>query len=209
MSNYLGNKNPATKLNCLPPAWVYWLCNLDVTWRMGFPPRHIPMWDSVINETQTFFMAYENITQAKTKKMERPLTESESEHETDKNFYQFIVLGSIEETPITKLSPFLIQKTIETHCKPINIKKAMNNTIIIQTTNQKQSEKILKWKQFGKLDIKTYPHPILSFLKEVIKSCSLEEIKLHLKPQGVTDVRRISIRKETNHRHKHIHSNIY
>ena len=87
-------------------------------------------------------MAHENSTQAKTKKMKRPLTESE--HEMDEKFYQFIVLESIEETPITKLSPFLIQKTIETHCKPINIKKTMNNTIIIQTTNQKQSEKILK-----------------------------------------------------------------
>ena len=145
-------------------------------------------------------MAYENITQAKTKKMKKPLTESENE--MDKNFYQFIVLESIEETPITTLSPFLIQKTIETHCKPISIKKAMNNTIIIQTTNQKQSEKILKWKQFGKLNIKTYPHPTLNFSKGVIKSpdfalCSLEEIRLHLKPQGVTDVRRISIRKET------------
>ena len=77
----------------------------------------------------------------------------------------------------------------------------MNNTIIIQTTNQKQSEKILKWKQFGKLNIKTYPHPTLNFLKGVIKSpdlpsCSLEE-RLHFKPQGITDVRRISIHKET------------
>ena len=59
-------------------------------------------------------MAYENITQVK----------SESEHKTNENFYQFIVLESIEETPITKLYPFLIQKTIETHCKPINIKKS-------------------------------------------------------------------------------------
>ena len=78
----------------------------------------------------------------------------------------------------------------------------MNNTIIIQTRNQKQSEK-LKWKQFGKLNIKTFPHPTLNFLKGVIKSpdlvsCSLEEIRLHLKPQGITDVRRISIRKETS-----------
>ena len=119
----------------------------------------------------------------------------------DENFYQFIVLKSIEETPITKLSPFLIQKTIETFCKQINIKKAMNN-IIIQTTNQKQSEKILKWKQFGELNIKTYPPPTLNFSKGVIKSpdlasCFLEEIRLHLKPQGVTDVRRISICNET------------
>ena len=35
---------------------------------------------------------------------------TESENEMDENFYQFIVLVSIEETPITKLSPFLIQK---------------------------------------------------------------------------------------------------
>ena len=46
-------------------------------------------------------MAYENITQAKTKKIKRPLTESESENEMDEHFYQFIVLESIEETPIT------------------------------------------------------------------------------------------------------------
>ena len=78
----------------------------------------------------------------------------------------------------------------------------MNNTIIIQTTNQKQSEKMLKWKRFGKLKIKTYPHPTLNFLNGVINppdltSCSLEEIRLHLKPPGITDVRRISITKET------------
>ena len=89
-------------------------------------------------------MANEKITQ--TKKIKGPFSESSSESEpkTNENFYQFIVLESIEETPITKLYPFLIQKTIETHCKLINIKKAMNNTIIIQTTNQKQSEKISK-----------------------------------------------------------------
>ena len=78
----------------------------------------------------------------------------------------------------------------------------MNDTIIIQTTNQKQSEKIVRWKEFGKLNIKTSPHPTLNFSKGVIKSpdlasCSLEEIRLHLKLQGVTDVRRISICKET------------
>ena len=131
----------------------------------------------------------------KQKKWKDPLTESESENEIDENFYQFIVLESIKETPITKLSPFSIQKTIATHCKPINIKKAMNKSKTIR-------KKILKWKQFGKLNIKTYPHPTLNFSKGVIKSpdlasCSLEEIRLHLKPQGVTNVRRISTRKET------------
>ena len=81
----------------------------------------------------------------------------------------------------------------------------MNTTIIVQTTNQKQSEKTLKWKKFGKLNIKTYPHPTLNFSKGVINSpdlasCSLEEIRLHFKPQGLTDVRKISICKLHTHR---------
>ena len=170
-------------------------------------PRHIPMWDSVVGGEYSqwnsdFLYGLWKYNPSKTKKIKWLLSASESEHETDENFYQFIVIKSIEETPITKLSSFLIQKTIKTHCKPIIIQKAMNNTIIIQTINQKQPEKILKWKQFGRQIIKTYPHPTHNFSKGVIispdlTSCSLEEIRLHPKPQGVTDVRRISICKET------------
>ena len=147
-------------------------------------------------------MSYENITQAKTKNIKRPLSEPESEHETNENFYQFIVLESIEETPITKLFPFLIQKSIETHCKPINIKKLWTTPLLYKQQIKNNQKKILKWKQCGKLNIKTYPHPTLNLSKGVIKSpdltsYSLKEIKLHLKPQGITDVRRISILKET------------
>ena len=53
---------------------------------------------------------------SKNQKIKGPFSESssESEQKTNENFYQFIVLESIEETPITKLYPFLIQKTLET-----------------------------------------------------------------------------------------------
>ena len=59
-----------------------------------------------------------------------------------------------------------------------------------------EATSITKLFLFGKLNIKTYPHPILNFSKGVIKSpdlasCSLEEIK-----QSITDIR-ISIHKET------------
>ena len=40
------------------------------------------------------------------------------------------------------------------------------------------------------------PHPKL-IKSPVLASCSLKGIRLHLKPQGVTDVRKICIRKET------------
>ena len=48
----------------------------------------------MVNETHFFFfMVYENITQAKTENIKRALLESssESEHETNENFYQFIL----------------------------------------------------------------------------------------------------------------------
>ena len=77
-----------------------------------------------------------------------------------------VVLESIEEIPITKLSSIPDSKnnrnTLQTHQY---IKKAINDTVFIQITNQKQSEKILKLKQFGKLNIKMYPHPTLNFRK--------------------------------------------
>ena len=126
----------------------------------------------------------------------------ESESEMNENIYQFIGLESIDDTSTTKLSPFLIQKTVETLCKPFNIKKLWTTPLLSKQRIKNNQKKILKWKQFWKLNIKTYPHPTLNFLKGVIKSpdiasCSLEEIRQHFKPQGITDVRRISIRKET------------
>ena len=54
----------------------------------------------------------------------------------------------------------------------------MYSTIIIQITNQKQSEKIRKWKQFGKLNIKIYPYPTLNFSKGLIKSLDLASCSL-------------------------------
>ena len=33
----LGMKTLGQNLNCLPSAWVYWLCSPDVTRQMGFP----------------------------------------------------------------------------------------------------------------------------------------------------------------------------
>ena len=81
-------------------------------------------------------------------------------------------------------------------------KKLWTTPLLYKQQIKNNRKKIIKWKQFGKLNIKTYPHPTLNFLKGVIKSPdlasgSLEEIRLYLKTQGVTDVRRISIHKET------------
>ena len=109
VSNYLGNENPGTKLNLLPSVWVYWLCIPDVTRRMGFflvTSLCGTLWwvGSIVNETQILWLMKISPKQ-KQKKNLKTLSESssESEHRTNGNFYQFIVLKSIGETPITKL----------------------------------------------------------------------------------------------------------
>ena len=75
------------------------------------------MWGSVVGGEHSlwnsdFLYGLWKYNPSKNKKIRRTLSESssESEHEINENFYQFIVLESIEETPITKLSAFLIQK---------------------------------------------------------------------------------------------------
>ena len=174
MSNYLGSENPGTKLNCLPSAWVYWP---DVTRWTGFPLVTSPCGTVVGGEhsqwNSDFLYGLRKYNPSKNKKNKDPRILF---RKWTQNFWKLL---SIHYTWINKINRYhqtlhsWFKKTIETHCKPINIQKAMNNTIIIQTTNQIQSKKILKWKQFGKLNIKTYTHPTLNFSKGVIKSLDL------------------------------------
>ena len=49
------------------------------------------------------------------------------------------MLELTEDTPLTKLSPFLIQKIISTTISPETVKNLQNGTIIIETENKKQT----------------------------------------------------------------------
>ena len=65
-------------------------------------------------------------------------------------------------------------------------------------------------KAFHNKKIIAYPHQNFNTSKRVMRSqdlplCPLEEIKKELKPQGVTDVKRVSIKRDN----KMIHTNTY
>ena len=65
-------------------------------------------------------------------------------------------------------------------------------------------------KTFHNKEIIAYPHQNLNTSKRVVRSqelslCPLEETKKELKPQGVTDVKRVSIKRDN----KIIHTNTY
>ena len=64
--------------------------------------------------------------------------------------------------------------------------------------------------KFHTINVKTYAHKSLNISKGVVRSkelslCTIEEMKKEMKKQGVTEVKRVTIKKES----KPIETNIY
>ena len=71
-------------------------------------------------------------------------------------FPKFIILESIEDTPLTRLSPFIIQKIISTNISPKTVKHLRNGTIMIETENKKH-KLFTKYENFSQLKNKNLP----------------------------------------------------
>ena len=100
-------------------------------------------------------------------------------------------MESTEDTPMTKLSSIIIEK---------GCKKITNNTLLVEVPKKPFSDLLLEQKYCHNLKIKAYPHNSLNLSKSVVRSpnlslCTLDEIKSNLCKQGVTDAKRISIKK--------------
>lgn len=112
----------------------------------------------------------------------------------------FLIMETLEKNDINKISPFTMEKIFSEKLKPTTIKRLQNNTFLIELKQRAQAEEILKWETFSNIKIKTYLHPHLNSSKGVIKCnelthCSIEEIATNLLSQGVTEVKRISIKR--------------
>ena len=102
-------------------------------------------------------------------KTKRNLSESNSENETA-DFRRFIVIKSLEEVCLAKLSPFLIEKVISTRASPKTVKKTRNGNLLVEVDSQRQAENILKIKTFHTTKCRAYPHEKLNTSKGVIRS---------------------------------------
>ena len=166
---------------------------------MGFPLSTSPCWaprwvGSTTDENLNSFMAA-------SKSSKRSYPDSDSDSETlSSAFPHFIVLESLDEKQLTKLNPIVIEKTISGIINPISVKKLNNGTLLIEVDKKTYADNLLKMKTFAGLKIKAFPHISLNSSKGVVRSselslCTLDEIKTYLKPQGVSDVKRISIKR--------------
>ena len=133
---------------------------------------------------------------------------NDDEHETStiftsqENFARFLIIESKnKEKPITSLSPFLIEKQIEAQIGTAkSVKKLKNGTLLVETTRKTQTEKLKKLDLFFGVPVTVTEHKSLNTSKGIIrnhilKSETEENILEYLKPQGVTHVKRFTIRK--------------
>ena len=75
--------------------------------------------------------------------MKRPhLESSNSELEIIyENTPTFMMIYSIEETPVTKISPFKIEQILSKEIKPTIIKKLTNGTVLIEVKKKKKNKR--------------------------------------------------------------------
>ena len=136
---------------------------------------------------------------------EAELSEFEQDHHPlPQVFPRFIIIETVEEnTSITSLSPFVIQKVIQSIAgEPKSIKKlTRSNQLLVEVTRKAHAENLLRTQTFHNLKVRVHPHSSLNSSRGVIRcpdlrGCSEQEILDEMKSQGVTAVKRFRIKKD-------------
>ena len=117
-------------------------------------------------------------------------------------FSRFLVIQSQDGSdPVTSLSPFIIEKQIESLIgTPKSVKKTLKNkTLLVETNRKSQTENLLKIKLFFNLKVIVSEHNSLNSSKGIIRDRMLkgeseDSIVGYLRPQGVTGCKRFKIK---------------
>ncbi|GBN23781.1 hypothetical protein AVEN_104391-1 [Araneus ventricosus] len=120
------------------------------------------------------------------------------------NFPTFFLIKrvSTSDESFHSVSPFLVEKAITGSIGDVkSTKKLRSGDLLVEVQSRKQSQQIVKLKQFSTIPITVSPHASLNSSKGVITCGELlnvptEEILKELQGQGVSHVRRISIRRD-------------
>ena len=131
----------------------------------------------------------------------------DSDNEIPNHFPKFLVIhGTDDSKPLKKLSPFAIQKGIQGIAGiPEKVQRLRSGDILVEVSRRSHSTNLLRSKMLVDIPVKITPHRSLNSTKGVIRSrdlmdCEEEEILDNLRPQGVTCVKKIVIRRDGNTR---------
>ncbi|XP_055944662.1 uncharacterized protein LOC129975611 [Argiope bruennichi] len=118
------------------------------------------------------------------------------------HFDKFFIIKRMSTNNETfhNVSPFFVEKAITLILGTVSsTRKLRSGDLLVEVSSQKQSQQILKLKTLGTISVSVSTHATLNSSKGVI-TCgelfndSIEKITVELKPEGVTHVRRITIR---------------
>ncbi|XP_055928547.1 uncharacterized protein LOC129959683 [Argiope bruennichi] len=120
------------------------------------------------------------------------------------HFDRYFVIKRVSEKNDTfnSISPFLVQKAITATIGEVSsIRKMRSGDLLVQVNSKKQAQQVMKLKALATFPVTVSSHTSLNFSKGVITcgelfNVPLEEISEELKPQGVTHVRQITIRRD-------------
>ena len=125
-------------------------------------------------------------------------------------FPRFLLIEStIPEQPLSKLSPFVIQKVLLSVAgSPKSVKKLSSGTLLVEVEKPKHAQNLMKIKHFFNIPAKCSPHTSLNTTRGIIRCPDLagvseDEIVEELSSQHVLAARRITvyrdgIKRETN-----------
>ena len=129
-------------------------------------------------------------------------SDPEQQNQTASSFARFLIIESVEENKqLSTLSPFVIEKQIESLAGvPKSVKKLRNGNLLVEVDKPQHARNLLKLSEFFNIKSKCYPHGSLNISKGIIRCPDLagvsdKEIAEELKPQLVTDARRIKIKR--------------
>ena len=121
---------------------------------------------------------------------------------TQETYPKFLIIESKnKEKAVTSLSPFVIEKQIESIIgTPKFVKKLRNGTLLVETVRKGQTDNLLKTNMFFNIPVEVTPHKTPNSSKGIIRDRNLkgeseDNIKEYLEDQRVTHVKRFQVKK--------------
>ncbi|XP_023216844.1 uncharacterized protein LOC111619370 [Centruroides sculpturatus] len=158
-------------------------------------PCWAPWWVGSLGAEYLFL----NMDSQKTKNLDKPTTTT---NEKTSSQPAYLVVHATGEKPLSKCSPFLIHKLFESTIGHLRkIQKLRSGDLLVETASPQQTTKLLSMKTLGDMGVSITTHKSLNSSRGVISETDLmsegeADIQIGLSDQGVTAVRRISIRRD-------------
>ena len=96
---------------------------------------------------------------------------------SNENFARYLIIKSKKpEKPITSLSPFVIEKQIESQIGTAkSVKKLKNQTLLVETSRKAQTENLKKLDLFFGVSVEVTEHTTLNSSKGIIRNPILKQ----------------------------------